>query len=618
MRKLIQALAISVSLAGVAAAPAAAGQASAAWSSTGTGATKLVHATRLGAVPASKVLSVAVGLRVRRAAALAAFTKAVDTPGNAQFHHYLTPSEFAADYAPTTAQVRSVTRYLESHGFTGVSVSGNRLFVTAQATAGQAEKAFHTGLSRYQQSGRVVYANSSPAQVPASLSRVVLSVLGLNDASTFKPGLSLKSLPAGLNLKSLPGVGSLTGSLPTGPIPTGSLPVTTTVSTNCELDPTDGQPYGLCDYTPQGFRTAYDAGSLTGAKTTIAIMAEGDLSGVVKDLRTAEKAFGEPAVAYTIVPVGVASNDTSGADEWDLDTQYSTGIANQVKRLYIYDTTSLTDEDIGLEFNKWASQDVAKAGSASFGECEALPYADGLMVTNDEVMNEAAAQGQTMHASSGDTGGQSCAVAPTNGAPESGGPAVNYPCSSPYIVCVGGTSLFTNPGGSYDTELGWVAGGGGISYLEYSPYWQSCVAPSNAGENQARGVPDIAMDADENTGADVYVDGSPEAVGGTSLSSPLALGSWAIIESSAGNRLGFASPLLYSLYPSAGNCQSGVPTPPTGPLGSATSDPSYPLHDVYLGSNGPYSATFGWDYVTGLGSYDIAKAAAALDKAAGS
>ena len=145
------------------------------------------------------------------------------------------------------------------------------------------------------------------------------------------------------------------------------------------------------------------------------------------------------------------------------------------------------------------------------------------MVSNDQVMNEAAAQGQTMHASSGDTGGQSCAVAPTNGVPESGPPEVNYPCSSPYVVCVGGTSLFSNADGSYDTEVGWVAGGGGLSMFESSPYWQACVAPSNAGENAVRAVPDIGMDADENTGADVYVDGSPEAVGGTSLSSPLAL-----------------------------------------------------------------------------------------------
>ena len=559
------------------------------WSATSTKATQLVNATSLGAVSPSTSLHLAIGLRDQNAAGLAALARAVNTPGSPQYQQYITPSQFLSSYAPSAAEANAVVSYLNSEGFTGVAVTSNRMYVTATATAAQAERAFNTQLQSFSQNGADVYANTTAAQVPASLSGTVLSVLGLNDVRGFSLPLSSRSLSS------------------------------TSAATNCTLNPTAGTPYGLCYYTPQGFRAAYDTGSLTGSGTAIAIMAEGDLTGVVKDLRTAEKAFNEPQVAYTIEPVGVPSTDTSGADEWDLDTQYSTGIASTVKHLYIYDTTSLTDSDIGLEFNKWASQDLAKAGSASFGECEAQPYADGLMLTNDQVMNEAAAQGQTMHASSGDTGGQSCAVAPTNGVPESGGPEVNYPCSSTYIVCVGGTSLFTNSNGSYDTELGWYAGGGGLSTFEDSPYWQSCVVPTNAASavGYGRGVPDIAMDADANTGAEVYVDGTPEEVGGTSLSSPLALGSWAIMETASANKLGFASPLLYGLYPSSSNCEAGVPTPPAGPLGTSSSDPGYPLHDVYLGSNGAYAAAPGWDFVTGLGSYDVSKTAAALKKEAG-
>ena len=55
----------------------------------------------------------------------------------------------------------------------------------------------------------------------------------------------------------------------------------------------------------------------SGANTPIAIFAEGDLTGVVQDLRTAEAAFHLTQVPVTVVPVGVASPDTSGADEWD-------------------------------------------------------------------------------------------------------------------------------------------------------------------------------------------------------------------------------------------------------------------------------------------------------------
>jgi pseudomonalisin len=550
------------------------------WSATKTHAVHLANATSLGTLPSSSRVPVAISLRERDTSGLATFIRELNTPGSAEYGHPLTPAQFTAQYAPTAAQVSAVVDYLQGQGFTDVASTSNRLFVTADATAKQAESAFKVSLSRYQQAGRTVYANPDAAQVPASIAGTVVSVLGLNDVSNFTFPMSKKSLSAAPS------------------------------ATNCELNPlSGGEPYGLCYYTPSGFRTAYDTGSLTGSNTAIAIMAEGDLTGVVQDLRTAEAAFDEPQVPYTIEQVGTPSTDTSGADEWDLDTQYSTGMASNVSQLYLYDVTSLDDSDIGLEFNKWASQDLAKAGSASFGECEEMPYEDGLMQAGDEIMNEAAAQGQTMFASSGDTGGQSCAVEDTNGVPESGLPEVNYPCSSPYVVCVGGTSLFTNSDGSYDTELGWYAGGGGVSTFEPSPYWQSCVAPSAAGA--LRGVPDIAMDADANTGAEVYVDGSPEEVGGTSLSSPLALGSWADIESANGNDLGFASPLLYGLYPS-GSCQSGVPAPPTGQLGSSSSDPSYPFHDVDLGSNVAYPATFGWDYVTGLGSFDVAKVAAAL------
>jgi pseudomonalisin len=573
-----------------------AGAASAAsWAATATQAMRLVNATSLGATPAATPVRLAVGLRDRDASGLAALARAVNTPGSPEYGHFLTPAQFTATYAPTAAQADAVATYLRSEGFSGVTLSSNRLYVTAVGTAAEAQQAFNTSLASFRQNGRDVFANTSAAQVPASLAGTVLSVLGLNDVSGFSFPLQTKT--------------SASSAAPAA-----------SAATNCQLDPTSGSPYGLCEYTPQEFRSAYDTGTKTGSGTAIAIMAEGDLSGVVKDLRTAEAAFGEPQVPYTIEPVGVPSSDTSGADEWDLDTQYSTGMASTVKRLYIYDTTTLTDSDIGLEFNHWASQDLAKAGSASFGECEEQPYVDGLMVTNDEVMNEAAVQGQTMHASSGDTGGQSCAVAPTNGVPESGLPEVNYPCSSQYIVCVGGTSLFTNANGSYDTELGWYAGGGGVSTFEDSPSWQSCVVPSNSGSTLGvgRGAPDIAMDADANTGADVYVNGSPEEVGGTSLSSPLALGAWAVAETANANHLGFASPLLYGLYPSAANCTDGIATPPTGQLGTSSSDPGYPLHDVVLGSNGTYAAAPGWDYVTGLGSYDVAKAAAALGKETGS
>jgi pseudomonalisin/xanthomonalisin len=87
--------------------------------------------------------------------------------------------------------------------------------------------------------------------------------------------------------------------------------------------------------------------------------------------------------------------------------------------------------------------------------------------------------------------------------------------------------------------------------------------------------------------ANVVVDGTITLIGGTSLSSPLSMGSWARIESAHKNKLGFAAPLIYQL------ATSGPP---------ATS-PDF--NDVTIGANGLYTCLPGYDYVTGLGSWDV-------------
>ena len=171
-----------------------------------------------------------------------------------------------------------------------------------------------------------------------------------------------------------------------------------------------------------------------------------------------------------------------------------------------------------------------------------------------------------------------------------GAPDVNYPASSPGVVSVGGTTLVTNADGSYDQEIAWLAGGGGPSLFEAPPAWQAGISPPSGtvcttlGVACGRAVPDIAMDADPNSGADVYVNGTPEGVGGTSLSSPLALGVWARLESAHGNGLGFAGPALYRANGTAA------------------------YHDIVLGDTGPYPALPGDDFATGLGTVDVARA----------
>ena len=190
-------------------------------------------------------------------------------------------------------------------------------------------------------------------------------------------------------------------------------------------------------------------------------------------------------------------------------------------------------------------------------------------------MKQAAAQGQTLFTSSGDTG-SFCPVGPAgvNGVP-AGLPGVEYPAASPYAIGVGGTTVV----GSGPTEVTWYAGGGGATYFEDVPSWQQNAGGSFVGVD--RGVPDVALDADPLTGYRVIVDGTEEIIGGTSASAPAWQGIWARAQAAKGGALGFAGPVIY------------------------TTEPASAFHDITVGAIGHYVATPGWDYTTGRGTPDI-------------
>lgn len=588
----------TIAFAGAAALVLAVGSsalASSGWTATKTQGLTL-KGTSLGAPAPSTPLRIEVALRMRDTSGLQdAIRSGVQ----------LTPGQFVQQYAPTLSAAQAVEQYLTSKGMKNVAVTTNRLFVTADATAAQAETAFATTLVSYRVNGETMFANSTPAKVPAALGGSVLSVLGLNDAATMSGNVQKKTtsgLPAWL--EALVAKARQTATTTTSSVTTttssklngllGGVVQKTVTSTIAQATSTVTSvvdqvladvPNYITSYTPQGFWKAYDVGKTpTGSRTGVAIFGAGDMSGVVQDLRTEEAADKLPQVPVSVVYTGIRSPAVA-SDEWDMDTQFSTGMAGGVYRLTIYSATTLTDSDLALAFNKFASQDIAKAGSASFGECEYQAYLDGAMVAWDQIFAEAALQGQTVFASSGDTGGF-CPVAPNNGVP-AGVPDVSYPASSPYVVSAGGTTLLTNTDGTYNDEAAWLAGGGGPSVFETQPFWQSGVAPptgSTCVEVVAcagKTLPDIAMDADPNSGANVYVGGSPEAVGGTSLSSPLSLGVWARLQSAHRNTLGFAALPLYKEYQTTG------------------------FHDVVLGDTGPYPATPGYDLATGMGSFDV-------------
>lgn len=547
-------------------------------------ATKAVQYTgrRIGATAPSTPVHVTLTLAPRHAAAMQQRLRATYTPGSAVYHRYLTADQWRARYAPSTADVAAVTSYLRGQGFGAVRATGNRMAVTATGTAARAESAFATRLVDFAHGSGTVFGNVLPAHVPAALDGVVSGVLGLND-------LPLDLVKAERATRRSTGGGAAAGS----PSTAGLFP---------------GQ-----------FDTTYDAtGTPTGSRTSIALLTEGATKPVIASLRYAEQKEGSPQVPVTVVPVGAQSRDTSGADEFDMDTQVSTIAAGGVQHLYLYNIGALLDSELVADFATFVSQDKATALSASVGGCEFNAYLDGSELANDVTMQEAALQGQSIFASSGDEG-DACAFVANTGTP-AGVPQVEWPASGTFDLAVGGTSLVSDADGNRVQELAWLGSGGGISELENPGWWTQDSNPAFDAEfvTGGRAVPDVALDADPNlaTPANIYVGKDVVGVGGTSLSSPLMLAFWARLQVAHHDDLGLAPIALYGVY-DAVNPGAGVSNPVGLPATVPTPTPAAVpgLTDIQLGSNGLYQATPGYDLVTGIGAPDVAALAKALDAA---
>ncbi|NGY06931.1 protease pro-enzyme activation domain-containing protein [Solimonas terrae] len=528
-------------------------------------------------------MHVIVSLNVQHKDQLKAFLANQHHAGSPQYGQTLTSAQTIASYSPSVAQVQSVVDYLSAQGFRHIVVSDNRLLINADVSAAAAQAAFNTRLVNIVSGGKTLRINTRDVQVPAALSGLVLGVQGLQNA--IKPHTHISALVNGADVSHK--AQSASAAAPA-------------------LSPADAGSAALNEtFTAAAFRKAYNADATpTGANTTIGIISGGsDLAQVIADLRQAETDAGLPYVPVEVKQVTDLPDpqDHSGDSEWDLDSQSATGIATNLKKVIFYNGAGL-DDAILNGTNQFVTDNVAKALNISIGGCEALNVLLGDSDMEDQLYMEAMAQGQTVFVSAGDAGA-SCSVLINLGTPDSGPPSVEYPASSPYVVAVGGTSLFTDTDYNYVQEITWTGTGGGTSTFEPAPDWQKGIVPTSL--LGLRAVPDVSMDAGFNvavalfySAADVVVGGVHSAVIGTSLSSPLSTGVWARIQTAHCNSYGFAAPMFYALDSSG------------GPLSKAAG-----FHDITLGTNGLWVATPGWDYTTGFGSFDITAVNAALPAA---
>ena len=467
-----------------------------------------------GPLALSQSMHIVLGLKLQNKAELDAL---ISRPG----FKPLTGAQFTARYSPTQAQAQAVANFLKQSGFTNIKVAPNRLLVSADAPAANVQRAFQTSLvSVKTHDGRVAYANTQPASVPASLQSIVNGVVGLQNVH-------------------IPHVFSreFTGN-----------------ATNA-----------VTGHSPTDFPSIYGADSLpTAAGINVGILAEGNLTKTITALNAFTAANGYATV--TTHQVGTPTSDTSGSLEWELDSQTIVGAGGgEVGSLTFYLMPNISSDTGVVEgINLAVTDNTTTIVNGSLGVSEVDAQNDGSFATTDAVLQQGIAQGQSFSFSTGDDGASACFTLHTNSG--------CWPATSAYVVAVGGTTLdaSTGAGATWNSETVWVDAGGQQSQVEAKPSWQTLWSGTN------RATPDIAFDADPNSGALIYTSATRQTqVGGTSLSSPMFVGFWARVMAGKGN-LGFPAPLLY-------------------PLSAAD------FHDVTQGSNGnPASA--GYDLASGRGS----------------
>jgi subtilase family serine protease len=102
---------------------------------------------------------------------------AMHDPRSPQFHQWLTPAQFGADFGANPADVAAIRQWLESHGFAINHVYENGLVLDFTGTAGQIRETFHTEIHNLVlANGDRHVANVRDPQIPAALAPAVEGV----------------------------------------------------------------------------------------------------------------------------------------------------------------------------------------------------------------------------------------------------------------------------------------------------------------------------------------------------------------------------------------------------------------------------------------------------------
>ncbi|HEY2684501.1 MAG TPA: S53 family peptidase [Steroidobacteraceae bacterium] len=445
----------------------------------------------------------------------------------------LTREEFAQRHGADAADLKAVSSFAQEHGLAVVQTHAARRTVVLSGTVRQFSDAFSVQLHHCHYDGGSYRGRSGAIQLPTELDGIVVAVLGLDNRPQAKAHFRVHPNAAAATSFSPLQVAALYG------FPAGS---------------GEGQCVGIIELGG-GFKPA--------------------------DLQTYFSGLGVGSPSVIAVSVDNANNtptgDSNGPDgEVMLDIEVVGSIVPSAK-VAVYFAPN-TDAGFLNAITSAVHDTVNKPSviSISWGGPESSWTAQA-MTSMDDALQAAATMGVTVCVASGDNG--------SSDGVSDGADHVDFPASSPFALACGGTTL-SGAGSTIRSESVWNDGanggasGGGESAQFALPSWQANLSiTANGGGVSAlgmRGVPDVAGDADPQTGYNVRVDGEDMVIGGTSAVAPLWAALVARLNQAAGKPLGYLNPTLYQT-----------------PLG---------FRDITQGNNGDFSAAGGWDACTGMGS----------------
>ncbi len=152
--------------------------------------------TDIGPLPNSQPVTFTLRLTPTpaRSAALDQFLVGVTTQSSPNYHKWLTPQQFAAEYGATEDQIATVTAWAQSQGLSVASISPAKTRMTLSGTADQVQRAFAVSLHRYVVMGTARFANSSAPSVPFAIAPIIAGVSGLDDIPVAPATVSAVSL----------------------------------------------------------------------------------------------------------------------------------------------------------------------------------------------------------------------------------------------------------------------------------------------------------------------------------------------------------------------------------------------------------------------------------------